>query len=297
MKKLKDSRCSVCGKNIEQQQRGRRRKYCSRKCSNAYHNHKSAMKPKLPTGLTKCVECGKEFEREDNSKRECCSRLCEQARGRRDEVEEIRQLTAEERQRDSFRGFRNWALELHYNGYGRKSITDALGLSKRGLKTWLEKFTREAEGNWRRNRQLKTPGNQPYYSYSDSKTAAEWLTALRKGVINTQYCDSDTLLESRPIFIVCGVRNMRKSADSLSTIIQHELQMNPFEGNIFAFCGKKREKIRYLYWDGSGFIMTLRRREHGTYPWPPPNLGKVISVTSQDFEIVLRGERCHSPHM
>jgi len=173
------------------------------------------------------------------------------------------------------------------------AITDALGISLQTLKGWIRRYARESDGNWRRRRKSrpKMQAKRIHYSYSESKTAAEWLSALREGVNDKQYCVCDSALESRSIFLVCGVTDIRKSAGSLSTVIQSRLRMNPFEGDVFAFCGKKRDQIRYIYWDGSGFNVVLRGRERGTYPWPPPKLGSVISITSEDFEVVLRGER------
>jgi transposase len=293
MKTFNKNHCEICESTIIQPSRGRKRKYCSPKCSYVYHNHKNAVKPKLSGGIVKCVRCGKKFERAENSIRQCCSRLCELAWGRRDEVEEIRRLASQEMRKDNPLMLRNWALEMQYNGYGRIAITEALGLPKRRLKTWSENFSRETDGLWNqcRKRNSKKQPKKPHFSYSAAKTAEDWLYALREGVTDTQHCKTDMTFGSRKIFLVCGITNIHKGADILSTIIQSALKMNPFEGNIFAFCGKNRDKIRYIYWDGSGFNVVMRERAKGTYPWPPPKLGAVISVTPEDFEIILRGER------
>ena len=58
------------------------------------------------------------------------------------------------------------------------------------------------------------------------------------------------------IFVQPGPTDMRKQINGLSIIVEEDLNMDPFEGNLFMFCNKKKSRrllekltdmrIRYL---------------------------------------------------
>jgi hypothetical protein len=50
---------------------------------------------------------------------------------------------------------------------------------------------------------------------------------------------------------------MRKQINGLSIIVSEELEMDPFEGNLFLFCNKLRRILKIIYWDKNGFAMWL----------------------------------------
>jgi len=93
----------------------------------------------------------------------------------------------------------------------------------------------------------------------------------------------------RPVILVCGAIAPNKGADVLSTLIKATLRMDPFSGETFAVCGKSRNRIKMIHWDGGGFHVASRRKEHGAYFWPPQQLGQTITISARDFEYMLRG--------
>lgn len=86
----------------------------------------------------------------------------------------------------------------------------------------------------------------------------------------------------------------KKGGWQLSTIIEGRLRMNPFDGSVYAFCGKERDSIRCMFWDGTEFCVVTHRCAGGTYPWPAPQLGTSIPVSSDDFSLILRGHKKYS---
>ena len=292
MDKKESKKCIVCGKELENKEKGRKRKYCGEKCSREYHKKKNANKKKQTGGKAKCQNCGKEFIRADKSTRKCCTRMCEQALGRRDEVKTLRQMAREEKERKEAIELRSFALELNDKGYGRKAITEALELRPQTLKNWIRHYTRDRHGNWRQKPRYRRSGrnNENKYSYTETKDSGEWLSKLREKVIE-ESCIEESMLLNRPIHIICSVTNILKDAYQLSSIIQARLQMNPLDGAVYAFCGMKRDKIRYMFWDGDGFTVVSKRRERGSYPWPSPKLGSVLTISAQDFGLILKGTR------
>ncbi|MBR5595789.1 MAG: IS66 family insertion sequence element accessory protein TnpB, partial [Lachnospiraceae bacterium] len=46
---------------------------------------------------------------------------------------------------------------------------------------------------------------------------------------------------------------MRKSIDGLATIVQQQFQLDPFSNTLFLFCGRNRNRMKALLWEGDGF--------------------------------------------
>ncbi len=49
--------------------------------------------------------------------------------------------------------------------------------------------------------------------------------------------------------------DFRKSINGLSIIVESEMALSPLSGALFVFCNKKRDKLKLLYWDKSGFAL------------------------------------------
>ncbi|MEL6542810.1 MAG: IS66 family insertion sequence element accessory protein TnpB, partial [Pseudomonadota bacterium] len=54
----------------------------------------------------------------------------------------------------------------------------------------------------------------------------------------------------------------------LSALAQDVLRQRPASGAVFAFRGRKGDRIKLLYWDGQGFCLYYKVLEKGRFPWP-----------------------------
>ena len=70
------------------------------------------------------------------------------------------------------------------------------------------------------------------------------------------------------IYIACGYTDMRKSIDGLAAIVKEQFHLNPFSSSLFLFCGKRRDRIKVLLWEGDGFLLLYKRLENGNFQWP-----------------------------
>ena len=55
--------------------------------------------------------------------------------------------------------------------------------------------------------------------------------------------------------------DFRKSINGLVLIIEQELSLLPMSGAVFVFCNRKRDKVKIVYWDKTGFCLWYKRLE------------------------------------
>lgn len=73
---------------------------------------------------------------------------------------------------------------------------------------------------------------------------------------------------SLKIHLCVAPTDMRKSFNGLYAIAKHELGKNPMDGSLFLFANRRRDRVKLLYWDGTGFWVLAKRLEKGTFWWP-----------------------------
>ncbi len=69
-----------------------------------------------------------------------------------------------------------------------------------------------------------------------------------------------------PVYLVCGMTDMRKSIDGLAAIVGEGFQLDPFAPALFVFCHRQRNKLKILHWETNGFWLLFRIRNKSHYP-------------------------------
>jgi transposase len=90
-----------------------------------------------------------------------------------------------------------------------------------------------------------------------------------------------TLTPATRIFVAVAPVDLRRSFDGLAAHVQEVLRQQVIEGGLFAFTNRRRNRVRLLWWDGSGLWMATKRLEGGTLSWP----------RGQEASVGLRAER------
>jgi transposase len=57
------------------------------------------------------------------------------------------------------------------------------------------------------------------------------------------------------VYLYRDAIDFRKSYRSLSAIIELELGHNPFDGELYVFINRQRNKIKCLFWERNGFVL------------------------------------------
>jgi transposase len=91
------------------------------------------------------------------------------------------------------------------------------------------------------------------------------------------------------IFLYRPKVDFRKSIDGLCGVIQEEMGLNPLDKILFIFCNTRKNKIKILYWDISGFALWYKRLEKERFFLPKNIEEDQITLESRQLELFLEG--------
>lgn len=92
------------------------------------------------------------------------------------------------------------------------------------------------------------------------------------------------MINLRPgrIYLANEPVDMRKSFDTLADLVRFGIGQNPESGDAFVFIGKRRNRLKVLFWEDSGYWLCAKRLESGTFP-----LGSIVAVDGRCATITL----------
>ena len=82
--------------------------------------------------------------------------------------------------------------------------------------------------------------------------------------------------------------DFRKQADGLAALVQEQLSADPFCGTVYVFRSKRADRVKILWWDGTGICLLTKRLEGGAFRWPPVEDG-TIRLTPGQLAALLEG--------
>jgi transposase len=89
------------------------------------------------------------------------------------------------------------------------------------------------------------------------------------------------LVATRPV-------DFRKQMDGLAALVKEGLGADPFSGAIYVFRSKRADRVKLLWWDGTGICLLTKRLEGGQFRWPPIQDGS-IALTPAQLATLLEG--------
>jgi transposase len=92
------------------------------------------------------------------------------------------------------------------------------------------------------------------------------------------------------IYLAAGATDMRKGFEGLYGLVRDQLQLEPLSGHIFIFSNAQRNRLKLLFWDGSGLWVCAKRLEKGRFRWPAAEAGQNKVVLSQEELTLLVGD-------
>jgi transposase len=96
------------------------------------------------------------------------------------------------------------------------------------------------------------------------------------------------------IWVACGTTDMRKGFDGLAMLAQEVVKKNPHLGHMIVFRGKRADRIKILWWDGTGLCLFAKRLERGRFVWPVTREG-AVTLTPAQLSMLCEGIDWRSP--
>lgn len=107
-----------------------------------------------------------------------------------------------------------------------------------------------------------------------------------------------SLGSSHRYYLYCGVTDMRKGFDGLSALVRSSMGGNPLSGDVFIFVNRRRDRMKLLVWDRSGFVLWYKRLEQGTFEMPGNKSGDgSIGLSWEKLVMILEGVELRSVRM
>jgi transposase len=82
---------------------------------------------------------------------------------------------------------------------------------------------------------------------------------------------------------------MRKGFEGLYGLVRDRLLCEPLSGHIFLFSNAQRNRLKLLFYDGSGLWVCAKRLEKGRFRWPAVAREQVKVVLSAEELVLLLG--------
>lgn len=94
------------------------------------------------------------------------------------------------------------------------------------------------------------------------------------------------------VFLSMTPTDMRKSFRGLLTLVEGLLEQSPATGHLFVFVGRRRNLIKVLYWDGTGYCIWYKRLEIGRFEFPAisnVDATRGVELSSTQLSLILDG--------
>jgi transposase len=107
------------------------------------------------------------------------------------------------------------------------------------------------------------------------------------------------------IFVASEAVDLRRGFDGLAAATRQLIREDPLSGHIFAFLNRRRNRMKLLVWEPSGYWLLYKRLEIGKFTLPQaPEPGRLhIVIAAADLALMLEGidlrgarrRKCWSP--
>ena len=90
---------------------------------------------------------------------------------------------------------------------------------------------------------------------------------------------------------------MRKGFEGLFGLVRSAMRQEPLSGHVFGFCNRSRNRIKLLYFDGTGLWICAKRIERGCFKWPAMAEGSnTVTLNRAELAMLLEGFELKAMH-
>jgi transposase len=91
--------------------------------------------------------------------------------------------------------------------------------------------------------------------------------------------------------------DFRKGSEGLAALVRETMRLDPFSGVVYVFRAKGADRVKLIFWDGTGMVLVAKRLEDGHFRWPKVQDG-VMRLSAAQLQALLEGldwRRVHEP--
>jgi transposase len=92
------------------------------------------------------------------------------------------------------------------------------------------------------------------------------------------------------IFLASGATDLRQSFEGLSDVVTHQFKEDPLSGHLFVFTNRRKNRLKLLYFDGTGvWVCAKRLMGQGCFAWPATTEPGALRIAAEELTLLLTG--------
>jgi transposase len=89
------------------------------------------------------------------------------------------------------------------------------------------------------------------------------------------------------VFVHREAIDFRKSINGLSVLVEQSMKLDPFARAVYAFTNRRRDRVKLLLYERSGFWLLMKRLEADRFAWP--RTGERVELSVEQLHWLLDG--------
>lgn len=99
-----------------------------------------------------------------------------------------------------------------------------------------------------------------------------------------------TLPSSVRVYLAAEPVDLRRGHDGLVALVRNTWRLNPFDGHLFVFLGRRLDRVKILVWDRNGFVLYYKRLSQGRFRMPTIAAGATrVEMDATTLAMLLSG--------
>lgn len=95
---------------------------------------------------------------------------------------------------------------------------------------------------------------------------------------------------SAPIVLATEPVDLRRGHDGLVTLVRERWDADPYSGTLFVFIGRRRDRVKILFFSAGGFVVYYKRLERGRFSMPRiPDGATEVVLDAASLTMLLDG--------
>src|SRR3984893_2352094 len=92
------------------------------------------------------------------------------------------------------------------------------------------------------------------------------------------------------VYVAVGATDMRKGYNGLHGLVRDRIELETTLGALCLFCNARRNRLKVLFWDGSGLWICAKRLEKGRFSWPSADEQSArVTLSHEELSLLLGG--------